>query len=167
MDYVLTTSKSWISKLIKWRTAGYRQRNNPYIASHAGILVRHKNQWHIAEMLRKFTLTPISAYSGDDFWKNHIVCIRRNPIYEMAGIRVRAHAEVIKDALTGKIRYDYVELLRFICPGLPEDSHRYYCSERLQYYAMKHGNPIETKLVGDNITPHGIQIAKNLKTVAI
>lgn len=139
MDIVLTTSDSWIAKVIRWVTAGFLAKPGT-VATHCGLVVRRQDTGllEIAEMIAdnnfKFPInligarafiSPFSNYDGNH--DGNIIQIMRSSVYDDISVREAANNHVLQSVAKG-ILYDYAELFQFI--GGPEgNKNKLVCSE--------------------------------------
>ena len=170
-DYVLTTSRTLLACTIRAKTAGWRQFFNTRVATHAGIIYSldgsdDPQTFFIAEMLSNIRSTAIREYEKPDFWNNHIVYVKRNPLYNDPLKRSQVNAKIISD-LQKAVDYDYKGILEYIWPDAKDEPEKFYCSEYLRYLAQYGGGDIfhPKWRREDDIPPCGIQFALNLTGV--
>lgn len=172
MDCILTTSGSWVARIIRLRTAGFKGWSiKSNIASHAGIVVeKHlpdgRKSFEMAEMMpRGLEINPIHNYFETDKAKSRIVCVVRNKCFENDKTMNEAQNRIFT-MHRFKAKYDYRELLKYVFPFLGDCKKRYYCSELFAQFCVWYKNPLRhPKYAGDNFPPYGIQTAKNLDIV--
>lgn len=164
MDYVLTTSKSPISYLIRLKE-NWRKWRDLTIATHAGILFESEGYWWIAEMAlfdkcdsfkRTSILHYINQYKGD-----RIVSVRRNPVYDDIHKRLDAKRQMIDDLYHCK-GYDLAGIVEFVFPKIKDKSQLFYCSEIIAHYSNLSGKPLTDNPNEDDISPYGLQISPKL-----
>jgi len=165
MDYIITTSYSFISDLIRYKTSGkfFDQK----IGTHAGIIFRDGKDFSVGEMMpRGLEKNPLSSYEQKGFLKSHAVCILRNPIYNDQNLRLDATTRLIDDIKIG-IDYDYKGIAEYIIPQIKDKDSIFYCSELIAHYSLEDGYPLCDNPKEDDITPYGLQINKRLNKIWI
>lgn len=165
MDYVLTTHRSPLQAFIRARTAGWKYMFNQNIASHVGIIVKIKGYPFVAEMVPKgLKINSINKYLKKGYFKPHIVAIKRNDIYNNEEIAHKATQRIMYYRHQ-TVDYDFRGIIEFLWPKINDRPKKFYCSEFVQHNAILDKNPINGNFHEDDISPYGIQIAKNLVTV--
>ena len=137
------------------------------VASHVGMVIEIEENLFIAEMkLDGLKINSILEYVQRKFNGDHIVGVRRCPIYEDEIKRNIANDRIIKDAYK-QIAYDLESLFKYIFPFLKDCKENYYCSEYVLHQWELDGFIMAEVKNSDDISPYGLQQAKDLITVQI
>jgi flavodoxin len=163
LDYILITSRLPISCIIRKKTSGVWFDQS--IASHCGILIDIDGKLFIAEMLSSgLEINSMKKYLDPIFWNGyqHIVEIKRNPIYNDIVINWKTQKAIVSDYFE-TLKYDFKGVLSYLFPDhISQDPKRYYCSEYIEKYAIIDGNPITSSI---KCTPYDIQISPRIENV--
>jgi len=170
MDAIVTVSNSWLSRVIRLRTAGFKGWfSSSNIGSHVGIIVKkilpdNRVSFEVAEMMpRGLEINPIHNYFETDKDKSRIVAVVRNTCFNDDKNRDEAVGRLFT-MHRFKTKYDYKELLGYAFPFLKDCPKSYYCSELFAQFCIWYGQPLQhPKYMGDNFPPYGVQKATNLE----
>lgn len=139
MDVVLTASRFPITweTIKRHATAGWRNMFNSAVSTHAGFIVKHEDDWQIAELkYPSGKIVSFDKYTTRKWNKPRIVAVKRFPEYNKEKRRNKAAKRTCLDCYN--FEYDIPGLLEFydLCNDKP---HKYYCSEFIRYESALDG----------------------------
>jgi hypothetical protein len=141
LDFVFTTSMSFLALVIRQREAGWKNIFNTNIATHEGRIVTLTNAGvrvvMIAEMMKDndgqhgdLKLHPLSSYAASGKWCEHVVSIKRTSAYSTnPDLRHEAVNYILDLWNAGKTKYDIGGAAKWDFSFLKDKKSEYYCSE--------------------------------------
>jgi len=164
-DIVVCGGRGPAARVTKRVTAGRRNKNNPLISCHTGLVVEFGGQFFIAEMLiRGFTLSSFLRYEYER-GSRFILDIKRSDVYDSREKRNALMGRVALDYRHKREKkYDWRENLSFVFKKLKHSASIFNCSGWCHHITKPDGIPYPSQFE-IRVSPQDFQVFTGFSSV--